>query len=178
MDKTPSSAPIIIISGPPGAGKSTVAREFVAQSEGPTACIEGDRFWSFFVRGRVGEPRLDNFKTIMRAMTNAAVPFALAGYETVLDFSIPPWYLEAVRRITSARQVPVRYVVLRPSESVCAERVANRAKGAVADYAVFRDLYRSFDNAASCTISDETIPPAETARLIQRQLDAGEFTLR
>jgi adenylate kinase family enzyme len=46
--------PIIVISGPVGAGKTTVARELVAGPRGPTAYIEGDAFWRFY---RSGAPR-------------------------------------------------------------------------------------------------------------------------
>ena len=54
----------------------------------------------------------------MTAMTAAAVPYALAGYEVILDFSIPPWFLDAVRKVVKIKDVPLDYVVLRPSESV------------------------------------------------------------
>jgi guanylate kinase len=35
---------ILILSGPVGAGKSTVARELVSSATGPIAFIEGDTF--------------------------------------------------------------------------------------------------------------------------------------
>lgn len=82
--------PIIFISGPVGAGKTTVAKELVKSSSHPVTCIEGDQFWFFIAKGGDVRGRSKNFKTIMSAMTAAAVPYALAGYEVIVDFSIPP----------------------------------------------------------------------------------------
>jgi hypothetical protein len=51
--------------------------------------------------------RKKNFRTIMSAMTAAAVPYAPAGYEVILDFSIPPWYLANLQKIAAVRNVPL-----------------------------------------------------------------------
>jgi hypothetical protein len=81
---------IIILTGPIEAGKSTVARELIASSSGPIAYIEGDTFWSFIANGLEIQSRNKNFRMIMNAMTAASLPYAIAGYEVILDFSIPP----------------------------------------------------------------------------------------
>lgn len=98
---------ITILSGPVGAGKTTVARAFVAAAPGPVAYIEGDTFWSFIAKG--ARTRHKNFRTIMTAMTAAAVPYALADYEVLLDFSIPPWFLGNVRAVAQTKDVPINY---------------------------------------------------------------------
>ena len=138
---------IIILSGPVGAGKTTVARELVAASPGPMAYIEGDTFWSFIAKG-TGNGRHRDFRTLMWSMTAAAVPYAVADYEVLLDFSIPPWFLDTARKVVRARAVPIDYVVLRPSEEVCTTRAAARSEGKIADYTPYRDLYLSFDEAS------------------------------
>ena len=106
---------IILLSGPVGAGKTTVAKELVASSPGPTAHIEGDKFWAFTAKDGPDHSRHKNFRVIMTAMTAAAVPYAMAGYEVILDFSVPPWFLENIRKVVKVRDVAVDYVVLRPS---------------------------------------------------------------
>src|SRR5271157_6208771 len=97
--------PIVMLSGPIGAGKTTVARELVASSPDSIAYIEGDTFWSFIAKRAPGLRREKNFKMIMTAMTAAALPYALYGYEVILDFSIPPWFLETAQRVVKPKDV-------------------------------------------------------------------------
>jgi AAA domain-containing protein len=167
--------PVVILSGPVGAGKSAVARELIASSPGPTVYIEGDAFWSFIAKGAARTPK--GFKMTMTAMTAAALPYALYGYEVILDFSIPPWFLDTARAIAEPRKVPLDYVVLRPSEAVCAVRAAGRSEGAIADYARYRDLYSSFDGMERYTIQDDESDAAAIAKRIWEGLDAGVFRL-
>ena len=125
--KRDGNEPLVIISGPVGAGKTTVALELVASSPPPVAYIEGDKFWFFIAKG-AGRRREKDFKMIMTAMTAAALPYALYGYEVILDFSIPPWFLETAQRVVKWKDLDLDYVVLRPSETVCAARAAGRAE--------------------------------------------------
>ncbi len=78
---------IILLSGPVGAGNSTVAPELIALSPQPVAYIEGDTFWCHIAKSEPGG-RHKKFKMVMTAMTVAALTYALYGYEVVLDFSI------------------------------------------------------------------------------------------
>ena len=168
---------IVLLSGPVGAGKSTIARELVACSPAPVAYIEGDKFWSFIAKEAVGQPRHKNFKTIMLAMTAAAVPYAMAGYEVILDFSIPPWFLDTARKVASVRNVPLDFVVLRPSEKVCAARAAARTEGAIPDYAPYHDLYADFDGTDRHTVQDDKGSAAAIAARIRKGLNEGAFRL-
>ncbi len=169
--------PIVILSGPVGAGKSTVAKELIASSPAPLAYIEGDTFWSFIAKGEAKHRRELKFKMTMTAMTTAAFPYALYGYEVILDFSIPPWFLETAQKVVKARDVPLDYVVLRPSEAVCAARAAGRAEGAIADYTSYRELYSSFDEAERYTIRDDASDATVVAARIREGLNAGKFRI-
>jgi len=110
--------PIILLSGPLGAGKTTVAQELIKSAINPTVYIEGDKFWFFIVRGDKSIGRNRNFRTIMTSMVAASVPYAVNGYEVILDFSIPPWFLDTAKKVVQIRNVPIDYVVLRPSENI------------------------------------------------------------
>lgn len=169
---------IVIISGPVGAGKSTVAKELVASIKESVVYIEGDTFWSFIAKSARDQSRYKNFKTVMVAMTAAAVPYALAGYEVILDFSIPPWFIDTARKVAGVRDVPLDYVVLRPNLSVCELRAANRAEGAIADYTPYRALYSDFDEAKQYTIADDTANAGALAAHIRSGLKAGRFRVK
>ena len=136
--------PIILLSGPPGAGKTTVAKELAAILPGPVACIEGDKFWSFFAKGHEIMQENKNFITIMTSMTTASLAYARAGYRVIIDFSVSPWFLPTVFKITNDRKIALDYVVIRPSQKICAERAASRTEGTVANYAHFKVSLVSF----------------------------------
>ena len=91
--------PIVIITGPVGAGKSTIARAYVATSTIPSVHIEGDLFWSFFPKNEGteaptqiddkkergnGETRFKRFRTIMLSMCAAAIPLHKAGNQKIV----------------------------------------------------------------------------------------------
>jgi len=102
---------VIFLSGPIGAGKTAVAQELLQLLPAPLSYIEGDTFWSFIKKGGESELR-DNFPVLVRSMTAAAVPFARSGFRVLIDFSIPPAYLETARKIL--KEVPFDFVLLRP----------------------------------------------------------------
>jgi chloramphenicol 3-O-phosphotransferase len=166
---------IILLSGPVGAGKSTVARELVATATGLTVRIEGDVFWSFIVKGAESLPRQKHFVTNVWAMTAAALPYSRAGYETIVDFSIPLWLVDRLRaRFTD---ISFEYVVLRPAIEVCAARAAGRTEGRIEDYTPYKSFYAEFDAAKPNLVCDDAADPATLAALIREALDEGRFRL-
>ena len=110
-------------------------------------------------------------------MTAAAVPYALAGFETLLDFSIPPWFLNNVRAVAKVKDVPIDYVVLRPSEAVCAARALARPAGKIADYTLYHDLYTTFDEAGPYILRDDESAAAVLAARNRDGLNGGRFRL-
>jgi hypothetical protein len=93
-------------SGQDGGGQGAVG------TASPLSYIEGDTFWSFI--RKAGDRGLrDNFPVLVRSMTAAAVPFARSGFRVLIDFSIPPTYVDTARKIL--KEVPFDFVLLRPS---------------------------------------------------------------
>ncbi len=166
---------IVIVTGPVGAGKTTVARELTASAASGVAFIEGDTYWSHIVNEEPGQDRNAAFRMIMRAMTASARHYERDGYEVILDFSIPPWYLDAIRALLTGK--PFDYVIVRPSLAVCVARAAARSAGAIADYAPYRELYDTFDGYERFTIANDAAGPALTAARIREGLAAGAFRM-
>ena len=169
---------VVIISGPVGAGKTAVAAELIAISPAPVAYIEGDTFWSFIAKPKTRGIKLDAFKMVMRAMLSASTHYAVAGYETILDFSIPPWFLNTARTVAKFREVPLDYVVLLPSEPVCAARAAARTEGTIKDYTYYHDLYKDFVGGDGyMSINDDHSDPAALAAQIRRELNKQAYRI-
>lgn len=163
---------VIFLSGPIGAGKTAVAQELVQLLPAPLSYIEGDTFWSFIRKG--GERGLrDNFPVLVRSMTAAAVPLARSGFRVLIDFSIPPTYLETARKIL--KEVPFDFVLLRPSLQVCVERAASREKGAITEYERLKNFYALFGDGNVEPICEDHADPASLARRIVNGLNEGRF---
>lgn len=124
-----SPAPVLILTGPPGVGKTTVARILAQRSE-RAVHLEADRFF-FFIRSGFIEPwdskSDEQNQLVMKTAAAAAASYAGAGYMTVFEgIVIPRWTLGAIRESLAARGVPAAYAVLRAPHSVCADRVHER----------------------------------------------------
>jgi predicted kinase len=165
---------VVMISGPFGAGKSTVARELVEITPAPLCYIEGDDFWSLFAKPDT-KPRKERFRILMRSVTAAAVPLARSGYVVLLDFSFPLDFLETARKIL--REIPLDFVMLRPSLATCEQRAAARSEGKIADYNPYRDFYATFEGLPKHEISDDDADAGSIARRIRSGLDQGIFRL-
>src|SRR5215831_3490699 len=163
---------VIFLSGPIGAGKTAVAQELLQLLPAPLSYIEGDTFWSFIRKGDERDPR-DNFRVLVRSMTAAAVPFARSGFRVLVDFSIPPAFIETARKIL--KEVPFDFVLLRPSLQVCIERADSREIGAITEYDRLKNCYSRFEDTSIEPICDDHADPASLARRILEGLDQGRF---
>ncbi len=138
----------------------------------PLSYIEGDTFWSFI--RKAGERGLrDNFPVLVRSMTAAAVPLARSGFLVLIDFSIPPTYVDTARKIL--KEVPFDFVLLRPSLEVCVVRASSRATGAITDYERLKSFYALFEEGSIVPICDDHADPASLAQRIAEGLNQGRF---
>jgi chloramphenicol 3-O-phosphotransferase len=163
---------VLVLSGPVGAGKTTVARELIANAPEGTAYLEGDAFWPFLVETKIGQSIQARFFMTMRAMFAAAWHYHRDDYRFLLDFSVPPDFLPGARKLL--RDTPFDFVVLLPPLEVCAERAASRGEGTIADYAAYREFYADFDIDEPYVIRDQ-LSAADMADLIRAEVAGGRF---
>ncbi len=171
---------LLVVTGPPGAGKSTVAR-MLASAATRSALVEGDAFFGFLASGAV-EPWLPDSNEQNRVVTEAAASaagvFARSGYTTLYDGVVGPWFLSTFGAATGLDCLD--YVVLLPSVDVCVERVATRQDHGFTDEAATRAMHAEF--AAGLPVSDRHVlrdlpgDVAAVADLIESARVAGELT--
>ena len=182
------AAHFLILTGPPGSGKTTVGRR-VAESFEPSVAIESDFFWAAIVNGMIppweSESGEQN-RTMIRASLAAATCLVASGYATVLEGIVGPWFFNLLREELQGVDAIISYVVLRPSLENCLIRSKDRLKerrhaGALTDEEPIRHLYSQFESLNSHernVIDTSTLSIEETVRLIVDDLNgAGNFVI-
>ena len=172
-------AALVVVTGPPGAGKSTVARA-LADSFERSVLVAGDTFFAFLARGAIA-PWLPTAhgqnEVVVRAAAAAAGRFAAGGFITVYDGVLGPWFLADFA--AEAAVDDLHYIVLLPSVERCVDQVANRVGHGFTDEEATRHMYRQFAQAGidqRHVLADLAASPTETAAEIARRVHAG--TLR
>ena len=167
----------MIITGPPGAGKTATARALTEAS--PRAVhLEADWFFHFIRAGYV-EPwkpeALAQNTVVMQIVAAAAARYADASYFTVIDgIVIPRWFLQPLHAELRAAGHTVAYAVLRAPLDVCVSRAGQRGDGAAVDATVVSGLWRQFDGLGRLedhVIDTATQPVDVVARTISESMD-------
>ncbi|MEV4313718.1 AAA family ATPase [Actinocrispum sp. NPDC049592] len=170
------SGEVIILTGPPGAGKTTVAEVLATNASVPTVHLVTDQFYrsirAGFVLPFLPEAQRQN-EVVIEAIVGTTRTFARGGYDVVVDGIVGPWFLAPFRDAFSE----LSYVVLRPDLETTLTRARERAGRELKDVAAITGLYGAFAQLGELedyVIDTRDLDVEQTAAEVRR----GDFRLK
>lgn len=169
---------IIIISGSPASGKSSVAQLLAENSSYERAIhMHTDDFYGYIRKGYIPPwlPEADDQNTvIIESFAASVATLATGGYDVIVDGVIGPWFLDPWLKLAHDG-FDVRYIILRPSEQEVISRANKREKGVVPiDIDAVKQMWHAFSDLGdfeSHTVDTTHQTLEETVATIQKLLN-------
>jgi chloramphenicol 3-O-phosphotransferase/uncharacterized damage-inducible protein DinB len=174
---------VTVLSGPSGAGKTTVAAALATDAVRPTVNLTTDTFYSAVATGYV-PPYLAGAdhqnEVVVEAVVAAVAAYARGGYDVVVDGVVGPHLLAPFRRAARHGGWDLRYVVLRPTLAATLARGTTREHPELRESDALRSVHRIFDELGDLephaldTSADEA---STTSAGLRIALDDGAYRL-
>ncbi|MBV9163758.1 MAG: AAA family ATPase [Pseudonocardiales bacterium] len=178
------SGEVLIVTGPPGAGKTTVAALLASGNTGPAAHLRADDFWHYIKTGWIAPylPEAHQQNTVvLRVLAAASFEYAMGGYLVVVDGIVGPWFLPPFTAQALASSVPLSYVVLRPSLATTLCRAQQRATPSLTGAAPITSLYEQLNDLGAelhgHVLDNTDSTPEQTAEQICGLFRSGALRL-
>jgi chloramphenicol 3-O-phosphotransferase len=148
-DSATASSPgsLLVLSGPPGSGKTTVARALADTAERSTVHLTTDSFYTAIRKGFVLPFLPDAAKqneVVIGVIVEAMLGYAKGGYDVIVDGIIGPWSLPPFVAAAHLAGCDLSLVILRPSLEETFARAAAREGKALKASGPIKGLYAAF----------------------------------
>ena len=171
----------VIVSGPPGSGKSSVCESLCARYD-RTVHLETDQFYAAIRMGfqkpwKPGTTRQN--KMVTRAAARAATAYAEELYAVFIDgIVVREDILDIYAGIARIARVPVHLAILLPDVETTVRRGLTREPTRRVQEPVLREMHRQFVEAApklgGCVIDNSATTADEAADAVMTACGRGE----
>jgi len=141
---------IMILTGTPGSGKTTVAKTLSHYSGSAKVHLHTDDFWHYIKNGAIPPYMEEAHKqntVVMEAIANVAEIYAKGGYFVIVDGIIGEWFLEVFNKIN----LPIHYIMLKPDLDAAIQRCKQRGGNTLSDDQVITSLHTQFFSSEAFT---------------------------
>jgi chloramphenicol 3-O-phosphotransferase len=177
------SSRVLILTGAPGCGKTTVARVLSETASQPTVHLVTDSFYTAIRKGFVApflpEAAQQN-EVVIGVLVHCMLGYAAGGYDVIVDGIIGPWSLQPFRNAAKNAGLPLSFVVLRPNLEETLSRAVGREGKELKSSGPIKGLYGAFAklDQLECSVVDSSSQSVEeTVDFVRRGWATGRFDL-